>query len=441
MRILDWKSLTTEQRRAALQRPAQRDAGRVADETRAIIDAVRRDGDAALAELTQRFDGVRIALLAVSDEEFAAAERALTAPQHAALDAAIAAVREFHAAQACAAKACAALRIETAPGVICERISVPVQTVGLYVPAGSAPLPSTALMLAIPAAIAGCPRRIMCTAPNRRGGADAAVLVAARKAGVEEIFKVGGAQAIAAMAYGTASIPKCDKLYGPGNAWVTAAKMLVSNDPAGAAADLPAGVTEVMVVADESARADFVAADLLAQAEHDRDAQALLVTPVAALAEDVVREVHRQAATLSRARILEASVAEMRLLVVDSLDTALAVANDYAPEHLLLQVSEPRKWLSRVESAGAVFLGSWSPESTGDYCSGPNHTLPTYGYAKSHSGLSVEDFQKRITVQELTPAGLEGLSETAQVLARLEGLDGHAAAVAVRLAALAKGFA
>jgi histidinol dehydrogenase len=431
MRILDWKSLSSAARGAALQRPAQRDAERVAREAQEIIDRVRRDGDAALIDLTDRFDGVRIADLAVTAEEFAQAERSLSAAQHRALDTAIRTVGKFHAAQASAA-----LRVETAPGVLCERISVPVRAVGLYVPAGSAPLPSTAVMLAVPAALAGCPQRIMCTAPSRGGGAHPAVLVAARKAGIERVFKVGGAQAIAAMAYGTASVPKCDKLFGPGNAWVTAAKMLVANDAAGAAADLPAGVTEVMVIADESARADFVAADLLAQAEHGPDAQALLVTPSAQLAQSVAREVQRQMPSLSRAQILNASVGEMRLLVVDSLETAFGVANEYAPEHLLLQIREPRTWLARVEAAGAVFLGSWSPESMGDYCSGPNHTLPTYGYAKAYSGLSLEDFQKRITVQELTPAGLRGLGESAEILARLEGLDGHAAAVSIRLAAL-----
>jgi histidinol dehydrogenase len=431
MRILDWKSLSAAERQAALRRPAQRDAQTVAAAAREIIDAVRRGGDAALFELTERFDGVRLAELAVSAQEFAAAERSLSAAQHAALDTAIAMVHKFHAAQGSKA-----LSIETAPGVRCERISVPVRAVGLYVPAGSAPLPSTAIMLAVPAAIAGCPVRVMCTAPTRSGTADPAVLVAARKAGVEQVFKVGGAQAIAAMAYGTASIPKCDKLFGPGNAWVTAAKMLVANDADGAAADLPAGVTEVMVIADEDARADFVAADLLAQAEHGADAQAVLVTPSADLAERVAREVERQVRSLSRAAILAESTAAMRLLVVDSLDTAFSVANCYAPEHLLLEIREARSWLPRVQAAGAVFLGHWSTESMGDYCSGPNHTLPTYGYAKAYSGLSLEDFQKRITVQELTPAGLRALSGTVRILAALEGLDGHAAAVAIRLAAL-----
>jgi histidinol dehydrogenase len=238
------------------------------------------------------------------------------------------------------------------------------------------------------------------------------------------------------MAYGTATIPKCDKVFGPGNAWVTAAKLLVAQDPAGAAADLPAGVTEVMVIADDSARADFVAADLLAQAEHGPDAQSLLVTTSVALAQEVARQIMRQSATLSRAGILAKSVDHMRLLIVDALEIAFEIANEYAPEHLLLELREPRHWLSRVSAAGAVFLGHWSPESMGDYCSGPNHTLPTYGYAKAHSGLSLEDFQKRITVQELTPAGLSGLGPTAQILAGLEGLDAHAAAVTIRLAAL-----
>jgi histidinol dehydrogenase len=431
MRIIEWKSLTTADRRAALQRPAQRDAGRVAAAVREIVDAVRRGGDAVLIDYTQRFDGVRLDALAVSAQEFDAAERVLNDAQHAALDTAIGTVRAFHSAQQPGA-----LRVETAPGVICERISVPVRAVGLYVPAGSAPLPSTAIMLAVPAAIAGCPMRAMCTPPTRHGTAHPAVLVAARKAGIERVFKLGGAQAIAAMAYGTESIPKCDKLFGPGNSWVTTAKMIVANDPAGAAVDLPAGATEVMVIADDSARADFVAADLLAQAEHGHDAQALLVTPSAVLAAAVAREVPRQAASLSRQAILADSVANIRLLVVDTLATAFGVANDYAPEHLLLQIREPRSRLADVQAAGAVFLGNWSPESMGDYCSGPNHTLPTYGHARAYSGLSLEDFQKRISVQELTPAGLRGLSETARVLATLEGLDAHAASVAIRLDAL-----
>jgi histidinol dehydrogenase len=433
MRTLHWAALTAPQRDAALQRPAQRDAKGTAAAAQLIIDAVRQRGDAALRELTERYDGVRLDELRVTLPEFAAAESALSRAQHAAIEVAISTVQKFHAAQIAAP-----LRVETAPGVLCERISVPVRAVGLYVPAGSAPLPSTAIMLAVPAAIAGCPVRVMCTAPNSSGTADPAVLVAARKAGIDQIFKVGGAQAIAAMAYGTASVPKCDKIFGPGNAWVTAAKLLVANDAAGAAADLPAGVTEVMVIADEGADAGFVAADLLAQAEHSPEAQALLVTTSAPLAQRVAEQVTMQAERLSRGAILAESIANIRLIVVDSLDTAFAVANDYAPEHLLLEICEARRWLDRVSAAGAVFLGNWSPETMGDYCSGPNHTLPTYGYAKAYSGLALEDFQKRISVQELTPEGLIGLGDTAQVLAGLEGLDGHAAAVTIRLAALAR---
>jgi histidinol dehydrogenase len=431
MRILDWKSLSAAQRDQALQRPAQRDAASIRDAARDIIEAVRREGDSAVLALTEKFDAVRPASLQVTPQEFADAERALNTAQTAAIERAIDNVRRFHAAQGAPP-----LRVETAPGVVCERISVPIRAVGLYVPAGSAPLPSTAVMLAVPAAIAGCPMRVLCTPPTANGAADPAVLIAARKSGVEQVFKAGGAQAIAAMAYGTATIPKCDKVFGPGNAYVTAAKMLVAQDAAGAAADLPAGVTEVMVIADHTARADFVAADLLAQAEHSADAQSLLVTTSAAFAEEVAQQVACQAARLSRREILAKSILNMRLLIVDGLETAFDVANDYAPEHLLLQIHEPRRWLPRVSAAGAVFLGPWSPESAGDYCSGPNHTLPTYGYAKAYSGLSLEDFQKRITVQELTPAGLAGLGPTAQILANLEGLDAHAASVTIRLDAL-----
>jgi histidinol dehydrogenase len=430
MIILDWNSLSSAQRREALQRPAAEDSARITAAARDIIERVRREGDAGLLALTEQFDGVRLEALQVTRQEFAHADRAITAGQHAAIERAIDNIRRFHAAQLPPA-----LRLETSPGVICERHSVPIRAVGLYVPAGSAPLPSTAMMLAVPATLAACPVKAMCTAPASTGAANPAVLVAARKAGVEEIFKVGGAQAIAAMAYGSESIPKCDKVFGPGNAYVTAAKILVAQ-AGGAALDLPAGVSEVMVIADEEARANFVAADLLAQAEHSPEAQAILVTTEPALAEAVGREVRRQSGLLSRQSILAQSIEAMRLIVVDTLQTAFDIANTYAPEHLILEIREPRPWVSKISTAGAVFLGHWSPESLGDYCSGPNHTLPTYGYARSYSGLSVEDFQRRITVQEITPSGLQGLGPTAQILAGLEGLDAHAASVTVRLEAL-----
>ena len=431
MRVTDWHSLSADARRDILQRPARRDAAGIADTVKAIVARVRREGDAALAALTEQFDGAKVACLRVTESEFLAAEQALDESQHAAIDQAIATVRCFHGAQAQTP-----LRIETAPGVMCERLILPIGAVGLYVPAGSAPLPSSAIMLAVPAAIAGCPTRVLCTPPAGDGKAHPAILVAARRAGVEQVFKVGGAQAIAAMAYGTATIPKCDKIFGPGNAWVTAAKLYVAQDPYGAAADLPAGPTEVLVIADTSARPEFVAADLLAQAEHSPEAQAILITTSTALAARVAEEITRQAAKLSRSSILQQSLQALRLLTVDSLVTAFDISNEYAPEHLLLEIREARSWLAQVKAAGAVFLGHWSPESMGDYCSGPNHTLPTYGYARAYSGLSTEDFQKRLTVQELTREGLKLLGPTAKVLAGLEGLDAHAAAVSIRMEAI-----
>jgi len=431
MRILHWEALSASERRAALARPAQRARIEIEALVRDVIANVRAGGDEALRAYTQRFDGVELTAFAVSAEEFSQAERKLTSEQRSALECAIDNVERFHRAQRLEA-----LTLETMPGVRCERIVRPISSVGLYVPAGSAPLPSAVVMLAVPARIAGCPQRILCTPPGRGGGADPAVLVAARLCGIESVLKVGGAQAIAALAYGTASIPKVDKIFGPGNAWVTAAKQAVAGDPAGAACDLPAGPSEVLVIADETARAEFVAADLLAQAEHDPQAQAILVTPSRTLAEAVAAATESQARVLSRRSILEQSLASSRCIVVSDLESALEVANDYAPEHLILEVREPRRWLARVASAGSVFLGAWSPEPLGDYCSGTNHVLPTYGYARAYSGLSVLDFVKRITVQELTPDGLRALGPIAVSLARLEGLDAHAGAVMRRLAAL-----
>jgi histidinol dehydrogenase len=433
MRILDWESLCAAERRAALARPAQTARGEIETLAREVISNVRAGGDEALRAYSRRFDGAELQGLAASAEEFAQAERVLTSEQRAALECAIDNVERFHRAQRPDA-----LTLETMPGVVCERVIRPISAVGLYVPAGSAPLPSAVIMLAIPARIAGCPRRVLCTPPRRDGSASPAVLVAARLCGIESVFKVGGAQAIAAMAYGTDTVPKVDKIFGPGNAWVTAAKQAVASDPAGAACDMPAGPSEVLVIADEGARAEFVAADLLAQAEHDTQAQAILLTPSGTLAEAVAAAVVSQTCTLTRRAILEQSLASSRCIVVRDLESALEVANEYAAEHLILEVAEPRRWLEKVTSAGSVFLGAWSPEPMGDYCSGTNHVLPTYGYARAYSGLSVLDFVKRITVQELSPEGLRALGPVAVVLARLEGLDAHAAAVTRRLAVLAE---
>jgi histidinol dehydrogenase len=428
MRILDWQSLDASARRAALGRPAQRSSDAVFGEVREIVATVRRDGDAALRALTNRFDQVDLDELAVTGAEMARARHALTRTQHAALERAIDNVHAFHEAQRLAPFA-----LETTPGVRCERVIRPIAAVGLYAPAGCAPLPSTVVMLAVPARIAGNPTRILCTPPDRRGCANSAILVAAQLCGVREIFKIGGAQAIAALAYGTETIPKADKIFGPGNVWVTAAKQVVASDPEGAACDLPAGPSEVLIVADDSVRAEIVAADLLAQAEHDHEAQAILVTPSRALASAVIVAVEAQRVGLSRRAILQHSLTASRCIVVPDLRVALAVANDYAPEHLILAVREPRHWLTEVQNAGSVFLGAWSPEALGDYCSGTNHVLPTYGYARTHSGLSVLDFVKRITVQEISPSGLRDLGPTAVTLAHLEGLDAHGHSVARRL--------
>jgi len=432
MRILEWDRLVATERRAALARPAQEARADIARLAAEIIGGVRRDKDAALHLYTERFDAVRLDSLTVSEEEFVAAGAAVSPAQHAALERAIENVQTFHAGQLPEP-----LSIETMPGVRCERLVRPISTVGLYVPAGSAPLPSAVIMLAVPARIAGCPNRVLCTPPNSRGRADAAVLVAAQLCGVKAVFKVGGAQAIAAMAYGTATVPKVDKIFGPGNAWVTAAKQLVANDPGGAACDLPAGPSEVMVIADDTARADFVAADLLAQAEHDVHAQVVLVTPSHSLAEAVAAEMRAQTLQLSRRAILEKSLASSRCIVVSDIRAAIEVANEYAAEHLILEVSEPRLWLEGIRNAGSIFLGAWSPEPMGDYCSGTNHVLPTYGHARAFSGLSVLDFVKTMTVQELSPGGLRALGPVAVELARLEGLDAHANAVTRRLNVLA----
>ncbi len=429
--VICWNELDADARRFALRRPTERLQERVVEDTKRIIEEVRSGGDAALVRLTAKLDAATVGSLAVSTAEFEQAQAQLTAAQCSALERAIHNVRRFHELQRTNA-----LRLETSPGVLCERFEVPITAVGLYVPAGSAPLPSTAIMLAVPALIASCPTRILCTPPRRDGTADPAVLTAAHRCGITRVFKVGGAQAIAAMALGTDSIPKVDKIFGPGNAWVTAAKQLLASEPGGAASDMPAGPSEVLVIADESARADFVAADLLAQAEHSPDAQAVLVTTSAALAAATQVELVRQSARLARRAILEQSLRDARIVLVEDLATAFDVSNAYAPEHLIIAVTDARRWLAHVSNAGSVFLGHWTPEPMGDYCSGTNHVLPTGGNARAMSGLSLADFCKRITVQELSRAGLKDLGPVARTLAMLEGLDAHANAVTIRLNAL-----
>ena len=430
-RQINWSALNNAEQTAVLHRPAQDNASELLQQVQHIIDEVRRGGDVALRDMTQRFDGATLHQLQVSEAEFASAERALTDHQVNALKRAISNVRRFHEAQRSEP-----LRIETSPGVICERHYRAIDAVGLYAPAGTAPLPSTVIMLAVPASIANCPTRVLCTPPRRDGSADPAVLVTAKLCGIDQVFKIGGAQAVAAMAFGTESIPKTDKIFGPGNRWVTAAKLLVANDPQGAALDLPAGPSEVLVIADEQANPAFVAADLLAQAEHSVDAQSILVTTSQSLANQVLQELDRQTSLLSRESTLLKALEHARLIVVKDLETAFQVSNVYAPEHLIVQVNNARNWLPTIRNAGSVFLGPWTPETMGDYCSGTNHVLPTYGFARAYSGLSLVDFMKRMTVQELSSHGLQDLGPTAVTIAELEGLDAHANAVKVRMASL-----
>ena len=426
--IVNWEDLSADARVALLERPAVALDGEIRAGAAAIIDEVRRGGDAALRRLTERLDRASIVDFRVSEEEIRSAEQALTAGQLAAIELAIRNVRTFHAPQRPAA-----LSIETMPGVVCERVSHPIDSVGLYVPAGTAPLPSAAIMLAVPAAIAGCPTRVLCTPPRPDGTADPAVIVAATRAGVRDIYKIGGAQAVAAMAYGTESVPRVLKIFGPGNAWVTAAKSLVSGAADGAAIDMPAGPSEVLVIADDAANPEFVAADLLSQAEHGTDSQVVLLTTCRSLAERVLTAIEEQLAKLGRAEIAAGALRHSRLIVVEDIAAAIEVSNRYAPEHLILQTRDARQLLASLRNAGSVFVGPWTPESVGDYCSGTNHVLPTYGFARTYSGLGVDQFMRQMTVQELTRSGLEQLGQAVVELATLEGLDAHAAAVTRRL--------
>ncbi len=431
MTILNWADLDSAAREATLLRPVMNSDPARLNSVAAIVAQVREDGDQAVREFSEKFDAATLADFRVSPEEANSAEAQLSPDSIAAIDVAIRNVRTFHAAQLPSS-----LSVQTMPGVNCERVSHAIDAVGLYVPAGTAPLPSAAIMLAVPAEIAGCATRIMCTPPRPDGTADAGVLVAARRSGVNEIYKIGGAQAIAAMAYGTETVPKVCKIFGPGNSWVTMAKSLVASDAAGAAIDMPAGPSEVLVIADSEASADFVAADLLSQAEHGVDSQVLLLTSSGKLAHQVDAAIASQLKGLSRADIARDALTNSRIIVVEDIESAVQISNDYAPEHLILQVQDARSWLPSIRNAGSVFLGPWAPESVGDYCSGTNHVLPTYGFARSYSGLGVDQFLRQMTVQELSPDGLVGIADSVMALADLEGLDAHAAAVRIRLEAL-----
>ncbi len=411
----DWSAL--------LERPAaEEDSRELIARVEQVIGQVRTRGDAALLEFAERFDGVRLDTLAVPAAEIEAAGAKLPESLKAAIRTAASNIETFHRAQRSEP-----LRVETMPGVTCWQRSVPIDRVGLYVPGGSAPLFSTVLMLALPARLAGCREVILCTPPRPAPE----ILWTASLCGVTKIFQIGGAQAIAAMAFGTDSVPKVDKIFGPGNRYVTAAKQLLGMQAV--AIDMPAGPSEVMVLADDSARADFVAADLLSQAEHGADSQALLITTSESLADAVERSVGLQLETLSRADIARRALEKSRIVVVSTPEQMIEAANRYAPEHLILSVENPEAAALQIRNAGSIFLGNYSPESVGDYASGTNHTLPTAGWAAAFSGVNLDSFCKKITWQRLTPEGLAALGPITETMAAAEGLAAHRQAVTIRL--------
>ena len=411
---------------AELCRRVEQDNSLIAERVQAIVDRVAREGDAALKVLAKDIDGVELASLKVSDAELNEAAEKMSPEVKAAIEVARKNITVFHTAQLPRE-----VRVETQPGVVCIQRPVAIRRVGLYIPGGTAPLFSTVLMLALPAKIAGCEEVVLCTPTNKEGKVAAEVLYAAQQCGVTSVYKIGGAQAVAAMAYGTESVPKVDKIFGPGNRYVTLAKQLVSGR--NTSIDMPAGPSEVMVMADESADARFVAADLLSQAEHGRDSQAMVVCNSEALAEAVMAEVERQAALLSRGEYIAESLKNSRAVVFASRQEMIDFANAYAAEHLIVSMQDAWSVVDKITAAGSIFVGNYSPESAGDYASGTNHTLPTSGWAHSCSGVNVDSFMRKMTIQELSKEGLQGLSATIVAMADAEGLEAHAAAVKVRM--------
>ncbi|ASK55674.1 histidinol dehydrogenase [Vibrio tarriae] len=429
MRTVVWQSLSEAQQESILERPAITEGANITAAVAQVIAKVRSEGDAALFELTEKFDRVKPASLRVSREEMDAAASRLSETMKQALEQAYNNISKFHKAQKAQP-----IKVETMPGVVCEQVTRPINKVGLYIPGGSAPLPSTVLMLGVPAQIAGCRKVVLCSPPPI---ADE-ILYVAKLCNIDEVYNLGGGQAIAAMAYGTETVTKVDKIFGPGNAYVTEAKRQVSNDFRGAAIDMPAGPSEVLVIADETADADFIAADLLSQAEHGPDSQVVLVTPSPVLADQVTDAVQKQLKVLLRASIAEKALASSLIIIAESLTQAVSISNYYGPEHLIVQTRNPRELVPLLDNAGSIFLGDWSPESVGDYASGTNHVLPTYGYTRTYSSLGLADFSKRMTVQELTADGLQLLAPTVVTMAEAEGLDAHKRAVTIRVEKLQK---
>ena len=427
LKMVHWSSLTPQHRQDLLQRPVSRQPD-LGESVAAIIRQVRSGGDRALQELTRQLDRVEPPRLELGPTEMQTALESMDPKLDQAIRDAMSRIEAFHAVDIPAN-----IKVETAPGLNCEVRYQALSPVGLYIPGGSAPLVSTVLMLAIPARLAGCREVIMCSPPAGDGDIPPEILAAAHICGVDRVFCAGGAQAVAALAYGTETIPRCVKIFGPGNAWVTEAKQQVSQDPEGAAIDMPAGPSEVLVIADRDANPEFIAWDLLSQAEHGPDSQVLLVTDSAGLATAVIEKLQTLAPATARAAILEESLREARVILVDSMSEALLISNAYAPEHLIINTTDAAALAEQVENAGSVFIGPWTPESLGDYCSGPNHVLPTYGWARSFGALGVSDYMRRMTLQQASRSALAKVGPTAQTLAAVEGLEAHAMAVSARL--------
>ena len=427
MKLSYWQQCSEQEQTALLTRPAMTASDSISQSVADILDQVKQYGDEALKALSNKFDKVQINQIKLSNSEIKMAIDRVNPDLKQAMQLAVSNIKKFHQAQVKQT-----VTVETMPGITCQLVTRPINSVGLYIPGGSAPLLSTVLMLAIPANIAGCRKVILCSPPPI---ADE-ILYAAELCGVTEIYQLGGAQAIAAMAFGTVSVPKVDKIFGPGNAYVTEAKRQVSQRLDGAAIDMPAGPSEVLVIADSSANPAFIAADLLSQAEHGPDSQVVLLTPDEKMAQAVSLEVDKQLAQLSRQAIAEKALQESRLIVTQDLEQCVAISNRYGPEHLIIQTQNADELVEQITSAGSIFLGDWSPESAGDYASGTNHVLPTYGYTATYSSLGLADFQKRMTVQKLTPEGLKAIGNAVELMAQAEQLTAHKQAVTLRLAVL-----
>lgn len=426
--VITWQALSANEQAQALARPAIANNAELSQQVAAIIDNVQQNGDQALLDLTEKFDGIKLESLKVTQQQVEAAVARLSEKRLKAIHSAHQTITKFHSAQKFED-----ITVETCPGVVCTLKNEAIESVGLYIPAGSAPLPSTVLMLGAPAALAGCKRAVLVCPPDKNGQLADEVLAAASVCGITEIYTIGGAQAVAALALGTDSIASVNKVFGPGNRYVTEAKKQLSQMVPGFTIDMPAGPSEVLVLADTNANPAFIAADLLSQAEHGPDSQVILVTDNQAIIDGTQVELTKQLTELSRNEIAAQALSHSRLILTKDLAESIAVSNQYGPEHLIVQTDDASSLIGKLRNAGSIFVGRYTPESAGDYASGTNHVLPTYGYSKVISSLSLADFSRRYTVQEISPQGLQNLSECLIELTDAEGLDAHQRAVTIRL--------